>query len=99
MRKVYVAPSLFNKAKLKLSGYNLKKVYYILESYGIDTSNIETEFDVAIAQYLLNPNAKAEELVFEDEKQQSMFTTVEEKRKSKKSKNFRHNTSQFILQI
>ncbi|MDO5442013.1 MAG: DNA polymerase, partial [Bacillota bacterium] len=69
--------NVFSGANLKLSGYNLKNVYYILESYGIDTSKMETEFDIAIAQYLLNPNAKAEELVFDDgPKQQSMFATV-----------------------
>ncbi len=82
--KVYIATgmdlSVFDGAKLELSGYMLQRVYYILEAYGIDTGNITTGFDIALAQYLLNPNKKQEELSFHDEEtsQISMFASASE---------------------
>ena len=80
--KIFISSNLdiniFNSLKLKLNGFNLQKVYYIFESYGIDTSNMETEFDIALAQYLLNPQAKQEELNFSDEPSQvSMFKAAD----------------------
>ena len=83
--KCYVASgpdlSAFDGAKIKLNGYMLQRIYYIFESHGIDTSKMESEFDISLAMYLLNPNKKQEELVFDEESgpsQISMFASVQD---------------------
>ena len=87
--KIYISSDIdlkaFDGLKLNLNGYNLQKVYYIFESYGIDTSKMQTEFDIALAQYLLNPQSKQEELSFDTESSQvSMF--VDQNAEAEKAK-------------
>ncbi len=86
---VYISSDIdikvFDGLKLKLNGYSLQKVYYIFESLGIDTSKMETEFDISLAQYLLNTTLKQEELSFDDNPSQvSMF--VDENIEAEKAK-------------
>jgi DNA polymerase-1 len=51
-----------SKKPLKISGFNLGRLYYAFEANGIDTSNITTEFDCALAEYVLHPGSRAPEI-------------------------------------
>ncbi len=44
---------------LKLTGFHLGRLYYVLLCYGCDISNITADFDCAIAQYVLSPSSSA----------------------------------------
>lgn len=81
--KCYVATNMdiavFDKAELRLSGFELQKIYYIFERWGVDTSNMISEFDISLARYVLRPNARAVDLGFDDKSSQlSMFTNAKE---------------------
>ena len=47
---------------LKLCGFGLGRLYYVLARYGADISGLSTGFDCALAEYVLSPSAKAKDL-------------------------------------
>ena len=47
---------------LKLSGFGLGKVWYVLKRFGVDISEMQTSSDLALAQYVLDPAAKTRSL-------------------------------------
>ena len=53
---------------IRMTGFNLGRIYYVLLARGIDCSGVTAEFDCALAQYVLHPGTKApqlEDLIFE----------------------------------
>ncbi len=81
--KCYVATgldiSVFDGIKLGISGYGLQNIYYIFESYGINTEGIHTSFDISLARYLLSPNSKQEDFIVDDTPaQMSMFANADD---------------------
>lgn len=48
--------------RLACTGHHLQRSYYSLMMNGVDTSNMVTEFDCALAYYVLAPNKRAPEL-------------------------------------
>lgn len=44
---------------LRLQGFDLQRVYYVLISLDVDISRFETAFDCALAQYVISPNTRA----------------------------------------
>jgi len=49
-------------SKAELTGFGLGKVYYYLAARGADISGLKTGFDCALAQYVLDPSARAPKL-------------------------------------
>ena len=50
--------ALLSGKALKLCGFGLEKVWYVLKSRGVDISAMETGSDLALAAYVLDPAAK-----------------------------------------
>jgi DNA polymerase-1 len=44
---------------LRLNGFDLQRIYYVLMSLGVDISRFSTEFDCALAQYVISPNKRS----------------------------------------
>ncbi len=53
---------LLSGKALTLCGFGLEKVWYVLAYRGVDTSAMRTGYDGALAQYVLDPAAKAQSL-------------------------------------
>ncbi len=54
--------SLLSGKTLKLCGFDLGRLYYLLCSMGADVSGLETAFDCAIAEYVISPSGRSKEL-------------------------------------
>ena len=45
--------------RLRLNGFDLQRIYYVLMAQGVDISRFSTEFDCALAQYVISPNKRS----------------------------------------
>lgn len=64
----FADPSLLSGKALKLCGYELGKVYYVLARHGVDISKMQTAYDGDIARYVISPSGRAtglREIIFE----------------------------------
>ena len=64
----FADPSLLSGKALKLCGYELGKVYYVLARHGVDISKMQTAYDGDIARYVLSPSGRSSglrDLIFE----------------------------------
>ena len=57
-----VIVKLFSGKKLKVCGFGLGRLYYLLYRLGADLSEITTGFDCSIAEYVIAPSAKSKDM-------------------------------------